>query len=160
MPSKCICILGFLCLIACDTKETFTQFKPVANHEWVAADQFNFFVDNTDTISERNVFIHIRTNQQYAFNALFLIAGLRYPDGKQVVDTLQYTMTDAAGNILGTGFGGLKEHKLFYKEKEVFKQQGTYRFQVQHATRGVGDIKGEKPLQGIVDVGLSIESID
>ena len=69
-------------------------------------------------------------------------------------------MTDASGKWLGSGFSDIKENKLFYKENVVFNKKGNYNFTIQHATRGINDVKGVKPLQGITDVGLSIENIE
>jgi gliding motility-associated lipoprotein GldH len=116
-------------------------------------------VNNLDTISANNVFINIRNNKDYEFSSLFLIAKIELPNGYKVIDTLEYEMTDAAGNWLGSGFTDLKENKLFYKENVVFSEIGTYKFNIQNATRGINDIQGKNPLKGITDVGLSIEKI-
>jgi gliding motility-associated lipoprotein GldH len=75
-----------------------------------------------------------------------------------VVDTLEYEMTDAKGQWLGTGFTDVKESKLFYKENVVFNEVGDYKFSIQQATRSINDIEGENPLKGITNVGLSIEN--
>ena len=66
-------------------------------------------------------------------------------------------MTDPYGKWLGSGFTDIKENKLFYKENVIFPEKGDYKFSVHQATRGVNDIEGEFPLQGITDVGLRIE---
>ena len=104
--------------------------------------------------------INIRNNKNYEFSSLFLIAKIEFPNGFQVVDTLEYEMTDSEGNWLGTGFTELKENKLFYKEKVVFSEKGDYKFNIQHATRSIRDIEGKNPLNGVTDVGLSIEKVN
>ena len=103
------------------------------------------------------MFIHIRNNKNYEFSTLFLVAKLDFPNGFQVIDTLEYEMTDAEGNWLGSGFTDIKENKLFYKENVVFSEKGTYNFEIRQVTRAIHDIEGNNPLQGITDVGLKIE---
>jgi len=137
----------------------FDQYKAIENHQWHSENNIDFIVSNSDTISNRNVFINIRNNKKYEFNSLFLIAKMEFPSGYKVVDTLEYEMTDAYGNWLGSGFTDIKENKLFYKENVVFSENGEYKFSVQQVTRSVHDIEGELPLQGITDVGLRIEKL-
>ncbi len=137
----------------------FDKYKAIENHQWHSENNIDFIVSNSDTISTRNVFINIRNNKKYEFSSLFLIAKMEFPSGYKVVDTLEYEMTDAYGNWLGSGFTDIKENKLFYKENVVFSEKGDYKFSVQHATRNVNDIEGEISLQGITDVGLRIEKV-
>jgi len=137
----------------------YDQFKPIENHQWNANNNINFIVSNSDTISINNVFINIRNNKDYEFSSLFLIAKMEFPSGYQVIDTLEYEMTDPFGNWLGQGFTDIKENELFYKEKVVFSEKGDYKFNVYHATRSVNDIEGKNPLKGITDVGLRIKKV-
>lgn len=153
-------LLAFtLLLLSCNSNVVFDQYIPVENQQWHSENGIDFTVNNMDTISANNVFINIRNNKNYEFSSLFLIAKLELPNGYKVIDTLEYEMTDASGNWLGSGFTELKENKLFYKEKVVFSEIGTYKFNIQQATRGINDIEGKNPLNGITDVGLSIEKI-
>ena len=144
-------------LLSCNSNAVFDQYIPIENQQWHSERSIEFKVNNQDTISKNNVFITVRNNKDYEFSSLFLIAKLEMPNGFKVIDTLEYEMTDASGNWLGSGFTDLKENKLFYKENVVFSEKGTYKFNIQHATRGINDIEGKKPLKGITDVGLRIE---
>ena len=146
-------------LLSCDSNTIFDQYISVENQKWHSEKEIEFIVNNLDTISANNVFINIRNNKNYEFSSLFLIAKLELPNGYKVIDTLEYEMTDASGNWLGKGFTDLKENKLYYKENVVFSELGTYKFSIQHATRGINDIQGKNPLEGITDVGLRIEKI-
>ena len=150
--------LTFL-LFSCNSNVVFDQYIPIEDQEWHSEKGVDFIINNLDTISVNNVFINIRNNKNYEFSSLFLIAKLELPNGYKVIDTLEYEMTDASGNWLGSGFTDLKENKLFYKENVVFSEIGTYKFNIQNATRGINDIQGKNPLEGITDVGLSIEKI-
>lgn len=146
-------------LLSCNSNVVFDQYISIEDQQWPSEKGIDFIVNNLDTISANNVFINIRNNKDYEFSSLFLIAKIELPNGYKVIDTLEYEMTDAAGNWLGSGFTDLKENKLFYKENVVFSEIGTYKFNIQNATRGINDIQGKNPLKGITDVGLSIEKI-
>lgn len=157
---KQLSFLAFaLLLLSCSSNPIFDQYSPIENQQWHSEKSVEFKVNNRDTISKNNVFITVRNNKDYEFSSLFLISELEMPNGFKVIDTLEYEMTDASGNWLGSGFTDLKENKLFYKENVVFSEIGTYKFNIQHATRSINDIEGENPLKGITDVGLRIEKI-
>jgi len=152
-------IISVFLLFSCNSNAVYDQYKSVENYKWHSKDSIDFIMSNSDTISTNNVFINIRNNKDYEFSSLFLIAKMEFPSGYQVIDTLEYEMTDSFGNWLGTGFTDVKENKLFYKESVIFPETGDYKFNVYHATRGVNDIEGLIPLNGITDVGLKIEKI-
>ena len=148
-----------LFLVSCTGTLDYSSYKSIDSHKWFSKNKIVFIVNNTDTISKKNVFIHVRNNKNYEFSSLFLIAKIEFPSGFQVTDTLEYEMTDAEGNWLGSGFTELKENKLFYKENVLFSEKGDYKFNIEHATRSIKDIEGQLPLNGITDVGLSIEKV-
>ena len=152
------CVLGVL-ILSCTSNSTFNEYQSIENQTWFSNIEKEFIVNSSDTISQNNVFINIRNNKDYPFSSLFLISTVKFPSGLQVVDTLEYEMTDAKGNWLGSGFSDVKENKLYYKEAVVFSESGTYNFTIKHATRGIEDVEGTVPLFGITDVGLSVEKI-
>ncbi|SNR38317.1 protein involved in gliding motility GldH [Lutibacter agarilyticus] len=153
-------LFGTLLLFSCDSGMVYDEYQSIDNSKWASENKIEFIVSNTDTISSKNVFITIRNNKNYEFSSLFLIAKIEFPKGLRVVDTLEYEMADAQGKWLGSGFTDVKENKLFYKENVVFTEKGDYKFSIQHATRSIHDIEGENPLNGITDVGLSIEKVN
>ena len=104
------------------------------------------------------MFIHIRNNSQYEFSNLYVITSLQFPNGKEVIDTLQYEMADATGRFLGQGFTEIKENKLFYKEQKVFPELGKYTFGIYQAMRKNGEVNPISSIKGIQDVGISIEN--
>lgn len=150
--------LVLLIVSACSSNGFFNEYQAIEDYSWKKDAPVIFNVISTDTISKKNVFINIRNNKEYRFSSIFLIGKIKFPSGIQVIDTLEYEMTDAKGNWLGTGFSDLKENKLFYKEAVQFLEAGNYEFTIEHATRGINDIFGTEPLKGITDVGLSIEN--
>ncbi|SFS40520.1 gliding motility lipoprotein GldH [Lutibacter maritimus] len=159
MYKQLLLFLCFILILSCNQNKIYDQYQPVKNLEWSPSANFEFIVNNTDTISKRNVFINIRNNKSYEFSSLFLIAKIEFPSGYKLVDTLEYEMTDAQGKFLGQGFSDVKENKLFLREKVVLSEKGDYKFLIQQATRSINDIEGKNPLKGITDVGLSIEKV-
>ena len=148
-----------LLLVSCTGKTEYSSYKSIDSHKWFSKNKIAFIVNNIDTISKKNVFIHVRYNKDYEFSSLFLIAKIEFPNGFQVTDTLEYEMMNSEGSWLGSGFTELKENKLFYKENVLFSEKGDYKFNIEHATRSIKDIEGQLPLNGITDVGLSIEKV-
>ena len=71
-------------------------------------------------------------------------------------------MAKPNGELLGSGFTSVKQHKLSFKGYNtpfVFSEEGTYKVQIQQAMRHRGAFKGVDQLEGIIDVGFSIESL-
>ncbi|MGY0408152.1 MAG: gliding motility lipoprotein GldH, partial [Polaribacter sp.] len=134
--------------------------KSIKNASWKANENVLFSVDIKDTITPKNLFINIRNNKDYEFSNLYVITSLKFPNNKEVVDTLQYEMTNAAGHFLGNGFSEIKDNKLFYKEHKIFPVSGIYTFSIHQAMRRNGEIMPIPFLKGIQDVGFSIEKIN
>ena len=61
------------------------------------------------------------------------------------------------GEWLGTGFGDVKESKLWYKEGVKFTEPGEYQVNIRQAMRKNGNVSGIENLEGITDVGFRIE---
>lgn len=154
------CFILFLCCIflsSCGQDKVFDQYKPIANAQWHKDSIVRFVVNPVDTIAKNNLYLQLRNTNDYAFSNIFLIVGIDFPDKTRVVDTLEYEMADAQGKFLGTGLTDLKENKLEYKTNVVFPQTGAYNIEIQHAMRKSGIVDGLLYLDGITDVGLSIE---
>ncbi|WP_298767317.1 gliding motility lipoprotein GldH [uncultured Polaribacter sp.] len=158
LKNRCVHLILFLGLIlACNNVSEFNQYKSIANNSWAKNDTISFQFEIKDTISPKNLFINIRNNSAYEFSNLYVITTLKFPDNKLIIDTLQYKMADVNGRFLGEGFSEIKENKLFYKERKVFPNAGFYHFKIRQAMRKNGVIEPIQALQGIQDVGLSIE---
>jgi gliding motility-associated lipoprotein GldH len=149
--------LFILCLVSCDSKGVYDSYTTIENQSWEKEKAVWFTFKVHDTIKQNNLFINIRNNKAYAYSNLFLITELKFPNGKKIVDTLQYEMADVSGKFLGTGLTEIKESKLFYKENVVFPSSGDYKISISQAMRKNGEIDGIKTLEGITDVGFRIE---
>lgn len=145
--------------MSCDSNGVFDTYVAIPKHQWSSENTIEFAVQSNDTLSKHNVFIQLRNTEEFEFSTLFIIGEIEFPNGTQVIDTLEYEMADVEGKWLGTGYTSIKENKLFYKENIQFNQSGIYTFSLRQATRKMADIVGKKPLKGVSDVGLRIEKI-
>ncbi|WKD85461.1 Gliding motility lipoprotein GldH [Polaribacter huanghezhanensis] len=144
-------------IISCDSKREYDAISSIADNSWKSENAVSFNFEVKDTINKKDLFLTIRNNQKYSYSNLFLITTLRFPNGKKIVDTLEYEMADNSGHFLGKGFTGIKENKLFYKENVVFPMSGEYAVSVSQAMRKNGAINGIESLKGITEVGFRIE---
>jgi len=144
-------------IISCDSKREYDSFVSVQNGSWEHSNVILFNFNVNDTINKKNLFLNVRNNQNYNFSNLFLITSLNFPNGKKIVDTLEYTMADNSGHFLGKGITAIKESKLFYKENVVFPVSGEYTISITQAMRKNGEINGIESLKGITEVGFRIE---
>jgi len=149
--------LIILCLVSCDSKRIYDSYISVSNQSWEKENTISFSFSIKDTIKQRDLFINVRNNNNYAYSNLFLITELSFPNGKKIVDTLEYEMTDVLGKFLGVGLTEIKENKLFYKENVVFPNSGDYKVSISQAMRKNGETDGVKTLDGITEVGFRIE---
>lgn len=157
-------LFASLLLISCDKKRVFDQYKTVGD-AWQKDSIANFTYNNQDTTERFDLFLNLRSNNDYQFNNIFLIVSMEAPGGLTKVDTLEYKMAEADGKLLGEkllgkGFSDIKESKLFYKEKYKFSTIGDYKIGIQQAVRQSGKVAGEKELKGITEVGFRIEKLD
>ncbi len=150
-------LILFIAFVGCDSNRVFDEYKSLKNDVWERNQVVSFEFQITDTLSRNNLFINIRNDEQYAYSNLYLITDIQFPDGKKIVDTLQYAMTDKTGKFLGSGISEIKESKLFYKENTVFPSSGIYKVSLRHAMRKNGSVKGMEKLEGVTDVGFRIE---
>ncbi|QTE24305.1 gliding motility lipoprotein GldH [Polaribacter cellanae] len=153
-------ILISIFLTSCDGNTEFNQYKSLENGAWKANEKVFFNFEVKDTIQAKNLFINIRNNNDFQFSNLYVITELKFPNGTEVIDTLQYEMADASGRFLGDGFTEIKDNKLFYKENKVFPISGKYEFTIRQAMRKNGEVHPIPFLEGIIDVGFSIEKIE
>lgn len=145
--------------VSCDTNTVFSDTESVKG-TWQKNDTISFHYQATDTINPYDVFINLRNDDAYDYSNLWLIVEMDYPDGSVVSDTLQYEMAQPDGTWLGTGFASVKESKLWYKGYQnefVFPNSGNYTIAITQAMRNNGSINGVIDLEGITDVGISVE---
>jgi len=154
---KYIFLLVFITLfIACDSNIVVSKNKTVVG-VWNKENAIKFEIPQLDSLKTYNVFVNIRNTNDYKYNNIFLIVEMDFPHGKVITDTLEYKMANPDGSWLGTGIGSVKENKLWYKENVSFSEEGIYNISISQAVRNNGNVEGVTNLEGITDVGFSIE---
>ncbi len=151
------CICFFVLMQSCDKNRVFHSYKNISNTKWHKDSLVIFNFNAPDTLHVYQSFITLRNDNTYKFSNLYLIVELNFPHGKIRKDTLQYKMTNPNGTFLGTGFGNIKENKLWYKENLHFTELGNYQIKIEQAMRENGNPDGITYLEGILDVGFRIE---
>lgn len=144
-------------LVSCDKERVFDEYESIPN-KWNKDSIITFRLQNIDSLQTYDLFINVRNNNDFSYSNLFLIAQIQFPQGKVITDTLEYQMATPAGAWLGTGFGDVKENKLWYKEQVRFNEPGDYRVSIQHAMRKSGSEEGIQELEGVTEVGFRIEN--
>ena len=150
--------VGLVSISSCDRNRVFDEYKSLSG--WNKDSLVRFELENIDSSRVYDLFINIRNNSKYQYSNLFLITEIKFPQGKVISDTLEYEMTRPNGEWLGTGFGDVKENKLWYKENVKFDEAGKYKVTIQQAMRKNGEVDGIQELEGITDVGFRIENSD
>lgn len=149
-------VFGLLFLISCNSNTVFSETEFLDGH-WGDKEVVEFKLPQLDSLKRYNLFINVRNTNDYKYNNLFLIVSMNFPYGKTVVDTLEYRMANADGTWIGEGIGNVKDNKLWYKEGVRFVEDSIYTISLTHAMRKNGEVEGVKKLEGISDVGVSVE---
>lgn len=152
--------LGLFLLLglqACSDGSWFMDQRNLPEGLWSQEEELVFSLPVSDTIAKNNLFLILRNNNDYPFSNIFIETRMDFPDGRNIIDTLEYQMADAHGKWLGTGISEVKESVLFYKEDVEFPISGMYRLGLRPLMRDLGDVEGRQELPGIISVGLKIE---
>ncbi|WP_224488282.1 gliding motility lipoprotein GldH [Robertkochia flava] len=152
-------LIGLLMLVAGCSKNkiAFADYQNIEDG-WKKDQAVTFTFDAPDTLNVYDLFINLRNDERFPYSNIFLIVNMEFPEGRVITDTLEYEMARPNGEWLGQGFTDLKENKLWYKEGVKFPDTGSYTLEVYHAMRRIGNVEGVTSLEGITDVGISIEN--
>lgn len=157
MNKVLLALVGVLVLISCHSNPVVFHESKSLGGSWGSREAIAFQLSELDTIKDYNLYVNLRNTNDYPFNNIFLIVSMDFPHGKTVVDTLEYRMAYPDGSWMGQGIGNVKESKLWYKEGIRFFENGTYKVSITHAMRNNGEVEGVRNLEGIVDVGFTVE---
>ncbi|PRP67893.1 gliding motility lipoprotein GldH [Nonlabens agnitus] len=149
-------LLAIPVIIGCDDNLVATDSKSFDGASWPASEPAQFLIEPVDTVTDFQIYLNMRNNKSYAYKNLWLITQMKFPQGKIVTDTLEYAMADARGAFLGTG-SDVVENKLIYKKEFRFRESGTYQLTLQQAMRKSGSAQPLEQLEGVLDVGYTIE---
>ena len=146
-----------LLIFSCDSNRVYDEYHTLPKL-WNNTEIQEFSYTSNDTVSNYDLIINIRNNEDYNFSNLFLVTEIYFPKGKVVADTLQYQMANPDGSFLGEGFTEVKHNKLLFKENFIFSEEGDYKVKIRQAMRRLDEVNGIEDLEGITEVGFRIES--
>mgnify|MGYP001203426110 FL=1 len=150
--------LSFICFSSCNNEIVYSEYAslPMVWHKDSVV-QFNFQINNND--NRYNTYINLRVNDEYMFNNIFLIVNFQNLNNKLTVDTLEYPMATNTGELIGRKLIDITENKLIHKENIGLFKDEEYQISIRHAMRLINKTEGIELLEGILDVGYSIEEI-
>lgn len=157
MKQAAVLLVAILLLSSCDNNLVESDHMEFTSAGWPLDKPAVFNITPPDTLQAYDVFINLRNTGEYQFNNLYIISQIKFPFGKTITDTLEYQMTDPQGRFLGAGTRDVFENKLWLKKGVRFRESGTYQLLLKQAMRKNGEVNGVPQLQGILDVGYSIE---
>ncbi len=156
MNKLVVLFLTTVFLVSCESDTIFSETRAMDGY-WGADEVVAFNIPQLDSLKKYNLFVNVRNSNEYKYNNLFLIVSINFPHGKTVTDTLEYRMANPDGSWMGQGVGRMKENKLLYKENVQFTENGNYTIDIAQAMRNNGEVEGVTKLEGVTDVGFSIE---
>ncbi|MDR2292851.1 MAG: gliding motility lipoprotein GldH [Prevotellaceae bacterium] len=145
------CII--LLFASCSDNSIYRQIKPIAVEGWHKDSIMQFVVPVVDTISEFDIYIHVRNTNAYPLQNLYLFLKTTSPRGISVTDTINLLVADDYGRWTGKSISRIWENKFLYLENIKFANSGNYIFDIQQGMRY--DI-----LNGISDAGIEIKYKD
>ena len=160
MKIKILLVIVFsIVFLGCNDNIIYREFINLGK-TWPLNKKVKFTVDRISNITDYDIYIHLRNNNEYQYNNIFLIGIIK--DSINIIekDTLEYAMADSEGKWLGKGFLSLKESKLWWKSNYKFPEVNSLTFEIDQVIRRNGNQYQDKYLKGIVDIGLSIEISD
>jgi gliding motility-associated lipoprotein GldH len=146
----CSGALLLLSLTGCNKSVVYSRYETFKDNEWFAKDKAVFEVEIKDTLSLNNISIMVRHADAYPYNNLFLFVTTKYPDGKQLTDTMEIIMASDKGEWKGSGAGDIYDLKVPVKKNVRFPLGGKYIFSFEHGMR-------VDPLPMIMDLGFEVE---
>lgn len=144
-------------LLSCDSNLVQIDHQEFAQGAWPIQEAAQFDIQPVDTTRTYDLFLHLRNTRDYPYSNIYLITAMKFPHGKIVTDTLEYAMTTPQGAFIGSASGAVVENKLWYREGFRFRESGTYQLTIQHAMRDPRSVDGVPELEGVLDIGYSIE---
>lgn len=144
------CILLITGIVSCDRKRVFESYQPIGENGWNKDSVKVFPVLLKDTTRNHNLYVNIRNKGTYPYSNLYLFISIGSPDGKTLIDTVEFSLAEPSGRWKGSGIGDLHDNQILYKSSVYFQHKGKYTFRIKQGMR-------DNVLQGIRDIGIRIE---
>ena len=134
---------------SCSNIDVFEKNIVIPNYHWSS----NFIARGdfiiSDTSAAYNLYIIVRHTDAYAYNNIWISAGLQQPGESMLLQKINLSLGDDRTGWEGIGMNDIWETRKLIGRLPKMKK-GTYRFQL-------GQIMRDDPLLHVMSVGLRIE---
>ena len=120
--------------------------------------ELNFL--NTDESENKDLFFVLRHDKSYEFSNIFLISNLKLNGQKNIIDTIEYTLSQTNGKWNGETKISTVEHILKYKKNVVLFKDSLNTLTVRNSMRRNNEISPIENLENILDIGLLVKSVN
>ena len=139
------------CFFSCNTINVYEKNKTIKNNSWISRDIVKDSFQITDTISYYDMYVTLRHTDAYAYNNIWLNAGMQHPGDSMYFRKLNLTLGNDANGWKGTGMDDIWELREKINNTPFrFRKKGIYRFSIQQVMR-------EDSLKGIMSVGMRLQ---
>ncbi|MCL2098580.1 MAG: gliding motility lipoprotein GldH [Bacteroidales bacterium] len=148
------CALCAFLLLSCRNPAAFEEIVTIPNSAWSkeALVQISIPAPPDSITDYYRLIINLRNTEDYAYRNIFFFITATAPDGACLRDTIEYELAGERGKWLGKTGRYWIDHRLLYRSRVRFPQQGDYSFSIQHGMRA-------DTLQGIGAIGLRLEKM-
>lgn len=152
-------LIGLFFLVeSCNLGVAHMEFVSLDNGVWDKDQEVVFEFTPKDSTEVYDWYIHLRNTQDYPYSNLYLITELSTDEGFLKKDTISYTMANPDGTWVGNASGSLVEHKIPLNLQKTFSSTKPHKLTIRQAMRALGSVQPLQKLNGISDIGYSIET--
>ena len=120
--------------------------------------ELNFL--NKEESQNKDLFFVLRHDKSYEFSNIFLISNLKLNGQKNIIDTIEYTLSQPNGKWNGETKISTVEHILKYKKNVVLFKDSLNTLTVRNSMRRNNEISPIENLENILDIGLLIKPVN
>lgn len=142
-------IASLFFLASCGEKPMFDQVYNFNNSTWTKEDTVKFVVPVSDTLTNHDFILSLRTTKEYLYSNLWIYVMVTAPDGSTSKMAQKFPLANPDGSWIGRVTGTLVESRLRFDSK-AFPVKGDYVFMLTNATQ-------EEEIPYVMDIGLRIE---
>jgi gliding motility-associated lipoprotein GldH len=148
-------VLVFFCLSAssfsCSQTTFFYDQYQIVEGVWDKEKELYFTYNIDDISAHYNFHIHVRHNNLYPYQNLWLFCAEEQPLGPVQRDTIEYMLADDFGKWHGAGIS-IFHLSIPVRTGHTFTHAGQYTFCIRQGMR-------DSRLRGIEEIGLTIEKV-
>lgn len=136
--------------LSCDKTKIFENNQTIENKQWAYNQPIIFKTIINDTTLRYNLYINVRTSENYAYQNMWVSLSTQTPKGNTMQSRIDLPLADNEGKWLGSGFGDVITTQIQVPNRIKFSEIGEYTFNL------VQDMR-ENPLKEVLSAGMRLE---